>query len=113
MADFILQQKINRMILKSFPRIQNMRKPEKFTIGSEIQKCEFTMLRLAVEGNATRGSKRPYQTKLDTEKAVLQSFIDLAVSPQARLISPGIHEEWAKEIDEIGRLLGAWMKKTK
>lgn len=113
MADFMLQQKINRMILKSFPRIQNMRKPEKFTLGAEIQKAQFAMLRAAIEGNMTKGSKRPHQHELDIQKEILRGFIDLAVSPQARLISPGLHEEWAKEINEIGRLLGGWIAKTK
>lgn len=33
-----------------------------------------------------------------------------AVSPEDRLISPGLHEIWSKELNEIGRMLGGWKK---
>ena len=41
MAEFILQQKISRMTLKSYGRIANFRKPEKYTLGAEIQAAEI------------------------------------------------------------------------
>lgn len=70
------------------------------------------MLEAAIDGNLERGSKRPHQQRLDREKAKLSGFLGVAVAPNVRLISPGLHEEWSKEISEIGRLLGGWMAKT-
>jgi len=113
MADFILQQKINRMILKSTPRVMNMKKPEKFVLGAAIRESEYKILRLTILGNKTRENKRPYQTEIDAELEVLRAYLDIAVAPEARLISTGVHEEWSKEINEIGRLLGNWMKTTR
>lgn len=113
MADFLLQQKITRMIVLSVPRIGNMRKPEKHTIGRRIEDTMCAMLDAAIDGNMTQGSKRPAQHRLDVEKEKLRAFLDVSVSPGVRLISPGLHEEWSKEINEIGRLLGGWIAKTK
>jgi len=113
MADFLIQQKITRMIVRSIPRIQNMKKPEKFTIGKRIEDAMCAMLEAAIDANMTRGSKRPAQHRLDVEKEKLRAFLDASVAPGVRLISPGLHEEWSKEIDEIGRLLGGWISSTK
>lgn len=113
MAEFVLQQRISRMILKSTQRIQNMPKPDKYTLGAAIRESQYRMLRLTILGNKTRGSKKEYQQELDAELEVLRSYVDIAVAPEAKLISPGLHEEWAKELSEIGRLLGKWMQNTK
>ena len=43
---------------------------------------------------------------MDTKLDVLRSLVDTAVSPEDRLISPGLHEIWSKELNEIGRMLG-------
>ena len=50
------------------------------------------------------------QNKMDTKLDVLRSLVDTAVSPEDRLISPGLHEVWSKELNEIGRMLGGWKK---
>ena len=50
------------------------------------------------------------QNKMDTKLDVLRSLVDTAVSPEDRLISPGLHEVWSKELNEIGRMLGDWKK---
>lgn len=50
------------------------------------------------------------RTKMDTKLDVLRSLVDTAVSPEDRLISPGLHEIWSKELNEIGRMLGGWKK---
>jgi hypothetical protein len=114
MQEFILQQKISRSILKSYARIANMRKPEKYTLGAAIEESEFRMLRLAIQANKTRTSKRQhYQFELDAELDVLRALVDQAVAPEAKLISPGLHREWAGELSEIGRLLGKWIQSEK
>lgn len=110
MAEFILQQKISRMTLKSYGRIANFRKPEKYTLGAEIQAAEIRMLRLAILANKSRTLKRQhYQFELDAELDVLRALIDQAVAPEAKIISPGLHRDWSAELNEIGRLLGRWM----
>lgn len=111
-TDFKLQQKIARLIMMSAPRIQNFRKPEKFSLGASISESEYKLLELCIRGNKTRGSKRPFQNDMDIELDVLRSYIDLSVMPELRLISPGLHKVWSNEINEIGAMLGAWIKVT-
>jgi len=113
MSDLKLEQKINRMISKTTLWIYNMPKPDKYTMGAEIRRSEWRMLRLAILANTADGSKRPYQTGIDKELAVLRGFIDLAVMPENHLISQGAHGEWTEMLDEIGRMLGGWIKRTK
>ena len=114
MADFILQQKISRMTLKSYARIANFRKPEKYTLGAEIQSAELRMLRLTILANKTRTTKRQhFQFELDAELEVVRALVDQAVAPEAKIISPGLHREWSAELSEIGRLLGGWMNTGK
>ncbi len=113
MADLILQQKISRLILKSSARIANFRKPEKFTLGVAIQETQLKMLRLAIMANKSRTSKRQhFQFELDTELEVHRALIDVAVAPETKVISPGLHRDWSAELDEIGRLLGKWIQST-
>ena len=58
-----------------------------------------------------RGNRRlELQNKMDTKLDVLRTLVDTAVSPEDRLISPGLHEVWSKELNEIGRMLGGWKK---
>lgn len=111
MADLILQQKISQMILKSSPRIANFRKPEKYTLGAAIQETQLKMLRLAIMANKSKTSKRQhFQYELDVELEVHRSLIDIAVAPETKIISPGLHRDWSEELNEIGRMLGKWMQ---
>ena len=58
-------------------------------------------------------SKKPLQDRMDMELDKLRVFVDTAVAPETKLISPGLHEVWSKELNEIGAQLGAWKKPTK
>lgn len=111
MDNLQLRQRIVRSMIRVSERTANMRKPEKF----EYRK------HMTIEANRARGSRRAeLQNKMDTKAAfmdmlelcldVLRSLVDTAVSPEDRLISPGLHEIWSKELNEIGRMLGGWKK---
>ena len=68
---------------------------------------------MCIEANAEKGSKKPLQDRMDMELDKLRVFVDTAVAPETKLISPGLHEVWSKELNEIGAQLGAWKKSTK
>ena len=92
-------------------RTNNMRKPEKFVYREHMTEAYMKMLRLCIKANRSRGQqRRELQTELDIELDVLRSLVDTAVSPEDRLISPGLHEIWSRELNEIGRMLGGWIK---
>lgn len=83
MDNLQLRQRIVRSMIRVGERTNNMRKPEKFEYRKHMTAAFMDMLR---------------------------SLVDTAVSPEDRLISPGLHEVWSKELNEIGRMLGGWKK---
>lgn len=111
MDNLQLRQRIVRSMIRVSERTANMRKPEKFEYRKHMTAAFMDMLELCIEANRARGSRRAeLQNKMDTKLDVLRSLVDTAVSPEDRLISPGLHEIWSKELNEIGRMLGGWKK---
>ena len=111
MDNLQLRQRIVRSMIRVNERTANMRKPEKFAYRQHMTAAFMDMLELCIDANRSRGKARQeLQDKMDTKLDVLRSLIDTAVSPEDRLISPGLHEVWSKELNEIGRMLGGWKK---
>jgi len=76
-----------------------------------LTQAYINMLEWCTRANKSRGKERVNcQKEMDVQLEIIRSLIDFAVSPDVKLISPGLHELWSKELDEIGRLLGGWMK---
>ena len=111
MDNLQLRQRIVRSMIRVSERTANMRKPEKFEYRKHMTAAFMDMLELCIEANRARGSRRvELHNKMDTKLDVLRSLVDTAISPEDRLISPGLHEIWSKELNEIGRMLGGWKK---
>lgn len=100
MDNLQLRQRIVRSMIRVSERTANMRKPEKFEYRKHMTAAFMDMLELCIEANRARGSRRvELQNKMDTKLDVLRSLVDTAVSPEDRLISPGLHEIWSKELN--------------
>ena len=98
-------------MIRTGERTKNMRKPEKFEYRKHLTAAYMEMLELCVKANRVRGKQRTeLQNEMDTQLDILRALVDTAVSQEDRLISPGLHEIWSKELNEIGRLLGGWIK---
>ena len=111
MDNLQLRQRIVRSMIRVNERTANMRKPEKFAYRQHMTAAFMDMLEFCIEANRSRGKARQeLQDKMDTKLDVLRSLVDTAVSQEDRLISPGLHEVWSKELNEIGRMLGGWKK---
>ena len=111
MDNLELRQRITRSMIRVAERTKNMRQPEKFEYRRHMTDTFMQMLELCIEANRSRGNRRlELQNKMDTKLDVLRTLVDTAVSPEDRLISPGLHEVWSKELNEIGRMLGGWKK---
>lgn len=98
MDNLQLRQRIVRSMIRVSERTANMRKPEKFEYRKHMTAAFMDMLELCIEANRARGSRRvELQNKMDTKLDVLRSLVDTAVSPEDRLISPGLHEKWIEK----------------
>lgn len=88
-------------VLRHFP------KAERAGLAGEIKRCLWQLLRLIIVCNK-RYYKKTTMHELDAELDVLRSYMrlarDLALLPKAK------YEVWARQVDEIGRMLGGWLK---
>jgi hypothetical protein len=87
-------------------------KPDRFTIW---QKCENSIIGLFVHllaaGNLAKDAKLPSLEAMSAELNLLRIFLRLA--KEVKTINNAQYVELEKNIDEIGRMLGGWIKSTK
>lgn len=89
--------------LKQFP------KSEKYAMASEIKESMYRLLRLIVEANKKYHKKTTAQN-IDIELEILRTFIRLAADKNLKYLPVNKYENWAKMLNEIGRMLGGWIK---
>lgn len=97
--------KYGNQCLLQFPRA------ERYALAAEIKQSMYKILRLIIEANKQR-NKRQLQIEIDTELDVLRTFIRLAADNQTKYLPLRKYEIWSKQLNEIGKMLGGWMKST-
>ncbi|MDD3231113.1 MAG: diversity-generating retroelement protein Avd [Oscillospiraceae bacterium] len=97
--------KYGNQCLLQFPRA------ERYALAAEIKQSMYRILRLIIQANKQR-SKRQLQIEIDTELDVLRTFIRLAADKQTAYLPLRKYEIWSKQLNEIGKMLGGWMKVT-
>lgn len=90
--------------LRQFP------KSEKFALASEIKKIMASLLRLIIQANKRYFKKTTLQD-IDVEIQTLKMYVRL--SRDLEFLPPNKYETWSKYLDEIGRMLGGWIKSQK
>ena len=50
--------------------------------------------------------------EIDTELDVLRTFIRLAADKETKYLPLRKYEIWSKQLNEIGKMLGGWIKAT-
>ena len=68
------------------------------------------MLELIIRANKSR-NKLPILIDIDTELEVFRSFVRLSF--QLKFVSMKKYEILSRKINEVGRLLGGWIKQNK
>lgn len=97
--------KYGNQCLLQFPR------SERYALAAEIKQSMYKILRLIIQANKQR-NKRQLQIEIDTELDVLRTFIRLAADKQSAYLPIRKYEIWSKQLNEIGKMLGGWMKAT-
>ena len=108
MEDLIIYQKHYDLILYAFPIVNGFPKAQRFVLGQQIQNCLLDIARLIVQANRQRGNRLPILAQVDIEIEKLRLLIRLA--KDLRMISVKQYGTLAERINEIGRLLGGWLK---
>lgn len=89
--------------LKQFP------KAEKYAMAADIRQSMYRLLRLVIEANKKYHKKTTAQ-QMDVELEILRTFIRLAADKNLKYLPLNKYENWAKMLNEIGRMLGGWIK---
>lgn len=84
-------------------------KSEKHTLAAEMKTCMLRFMRGIITANKRYHKKTTLQD-VDIELQVLRMYLRLSVDQQ--FLPFRKYENWIKMLDEIGRMLGGWIKST-
>lgn len=112
-----IQQKIEDLIDYSDERVWKFPKFYRFSIGQDIMRYLYQELELAVTANKKYFKKTTLQD-LDVANAVVQSLVRRALNTKyvdrsgatRHLIDEHHYEVWSGKLQEIGRMIGGWIK---
>ncbi|WP_373712143.1 diversity-generating retroelement protein Avd [Jeotgalibaca porci] len=109
MNDFKILQKVYDMILYGNQCLKQFPKAEKYAMAADIRQSMYRLLRLVIEANKKYHKKTTAQ-QMDVELEILRTFIRLAADKNLKYLPLNKYENWAKMLNEIGRMLGGWIK---
>jgi len=95
------------LILYMYPIIKRMPKSERHVLSQHIRHSLLDIAKMIVEANKSR-RKLPVLYRIDVELEKLRLLIRLA--KDLKFISVRRYGIMAERIDEIGRMLGGWIK---
>lgn len=106
-GDLLIRQKCEAMIEYGYIAIRQFPKMERHVLGAEIRASMWQILRLIVICNKRYYKKTTLQD-LDAELDLLRSQVRMAKN--LAYLDFKKYEVWAKLNDEIGRMIGGWVK---
>lgn len=109
-SELIIYQKYIDIVEYGYNLLRKYPKSEKYALTSEIRKSMFETLRLILYANKIANKNIRLQTinKIDAEIASQKFFVRF--SYKSKYISHNNYFEWSKRLDEIGRIIGGWIK---
>lgn len=99
--------KILKMMKDAEPWLLKYPKYTRFTRVADITRCMDRMMEIAITANRKYFKKNTLQ-ELDVEVDKLRKYVRL--SYDLKYISFKTYKLWTSEVDEIGRMLGGWIK---
>jgi four helix bundle protein len=107
MKELIIYQKYYDLMLYSLPIIGRFPKDQRFILGQQIENAMLEIGRMIVHANKLRQKKgKLYEIDIELEK--LRFLIRLSKDLKIMTVSKYGHH--CERLDEIGRLLGGWLK---
>lgn len=105
-SKLLIYQKYVDLIEYGYKLLIKYPKYEKYALVNEIRKCMYTSLRYILYAN--KYNKLDILNRLDAEIA-MQSFL-VRFSYKNKYINTNNYYEWSKKLEEIGKILGGWIK---
>jgi hypothetical protein len=98
------------MITYGYTALQQFPKSEKHTLVADVKQSMFRLLELVIICNKKYYKKNTIQ-ELDVELDVLRSYIRLAMT--LKFLPFKKYEIWSGYLNEIGKMIGGWLKSIK
>ena len=108
--NLIIRKKLEDVIEYAYCVFRHFPKSERFTLVADMKRSLVKMLELIIRANKSR-NKFPILMDLDTELEVFRSLVRLSF--QLKFISMKKYEVLSRMIDEVGRLLGGWIRQNR
>jgi len=105
--NLLIQKKIVDMIKYNHVMLHQLPKHEKFVLGERIRSLGYELLELSIAANKKYIKKTTF-TEFDVAHETLRQMVNVAYELQ--YIDAKKHRVAQLHIDEVGRLLGAWIK---
>lgn len=100
-------EKTYEFILWIYPRVNKFPKSQRFVLGQRIENVSLEILEKIIEANQKRDKKRELQ-EISVKLDVLRILIRL--SKDFQFINLKQYEFASKNLNEIGKMLGGWIK---
>ena len=104
---FMLQQRVEDLILYSHTAMEQFPRKERYTLCARIDNSLYEMLHLAI-AIKKKFYKHTTLRDFDIEIYNMRSIVKLA--DRLKYISHGKMNDWLKNIDELGMIVGGLMK---
>jgi len=102
-------EKTYELILWLYPTVNKFPKSQRFILGQHIENTILEILEEVIETNQKR-NKAPFLKKISVKLDKLRILIRL--SKDLKFISIRQYGFAAKKINEIGKMLGGWIKSS-
>lgn len=107
--DLHLFQKVYDFLLWIKPTVQRFTKVHKYSLGVQLENEVIELLKEIVRANFQKGNRRELIEECFVHYEIIKVLIRLG--REFNLLSKSQYEFVAKELIEIGKLLGGWYKR--
>lgn len=112
--DLLIYQKYIDLTEYSYGMIRKFPKSEKFSLAADIKESIYDTIRYILRANkiyGNMGKRLDLLNRIDAEIQLQKVFVRIAHGN--RYISNKNYLSWSVKLDEIGRILGGWIKTTR
>lgn len=107
-TDLIIYKKTETLLNDVYPVLKNFPKSEKFALCQEIKQAFYALLRSIMLANNIKHKRRLFQEEADANLKLI--LVLLSVAKKQRYITQKKSLQFQMAIEEIGKILGGWMK---
>jgi hypothetical protein len=107
MQELKIRKKCEDMIAYGYVALRQFPKSERHVFSAEIRSTMWELLRLIIVCNRRYHKKTTFQeidATLDLLRAQVRIAREMGYLPMTK------YEVWSRHLDEVGRMLGGWMK---